>query len=209
MSTKVFVADSQYLTRHGLVTLINNTADFEVVRETEKMDSIQEILNQIECDLIILDVAVNEKLLFTQIDQIQKNNKLNFLILVDENDKNSIRKLIKLKVKGIISKRCNQHAALNAFQSVAKDERFYCNTILDIVLGSTPSASNSKSNELTPRELEVLKLIGSGKASGQIAAQLFVSVHTINSHRKSILKKLDMKSPAQLIAYAFQNDLLN
>jgi DNA-binding NarL/FixJ family response regulator len=68
--------------------------------------------------------------------------------------------------------------------------------------------ANCEPTDLSPREYEVLQLITKGQKTVDIADTLHVSVHTINSHRKSILKKLNMKSPAELIVYAMESGIV-
>ena len=67
---------------------------------------------------------------------------------------------------------------------------------------------NCEPTDLSKREFEVLELIAKGFRTADIAEKLFVSIHTINSHRKNILKKLKLKSPAQLIVYAIESKLV-
>jgi DNA-binding NarL/FixJ family response regulator len=92
---------------------------------------------------------------------------------------------------------------------VVKGRKFYCNNVLDIITRQTPNVNNEQLRlKLTRREYEILKLIARGYTSTQIAEKLVLSVHTINSHRKNILKKLNLKSPTQLVAYVHSIGLI-
>ena len=131
------------------------------------------------------------------------------LIVTNEVEKGHIQNLLSFGVKGIVTKRCSQTEIIHAIESVAKSNRFFCNSILEIVMAPHEEVPTyCEPADLSKRELEVLELIAKGYRTVDIAEKLFVSVHTINSHRKNILKKLNLKSPAQLIVYALESKLV-
>jgi len=94
------------------------------------------------------------------------------------------------------------------FLVVAQGNRFFCNNILDLVVENPDNEEDCEPTNLSPREYEVLEWITKGKTTAQIAEELHLSVHTINSHRKNILRKLNMRSPAELIVYAIESGLV-
>jgi DNA-binding NarL/FixJ family response regulator len=105
-----------------------------------------------------------------------------------------------------VTKRCSEEEIENAIRFSMEGQRFYCSSVLETL--KLPGLGKSEIvNTLSRREKEVLKLVLEGKTSGQIAEELFVSVHTVNSHRKNILKKFQLKSPAELLIYAIEHDV--
>ena len=164
---------------------------------------------QLQPDVLILgyprgQLDMNETL--TEVITMQASK---VLIVTDKVEKAHIQKLLGFGVKGIVTKRCSQTEIIHAIESVARSNRFFCNSILEIVM--TPREEvlvNYEPTDLSKRELEVLELIAKGFRTVDIAEKLFLSIHTINSHRKNILKKLNLKSPAQLIVYALESKLV-
>ena len=111
-------------------------------------------------------------------------------------------------VKCILTKGCSKQEILNAIHSISMGNRFYCNRILDQVM-TRPETDEvtCEPADLSPREFEVLQLITKGNRTTDIADKLNISVHTINSHRKNILRKLNLKSPTELIVYAMESGM--
>jgi two-component system invasion response regulator UvrY len=98
-----------------------------------------------------------------------------------------------------------------AIQSTAKGEKFFCHKILDIILEKhfAPAPRGLDPTVLTIRETEILKLLAAGYSTQKIADQLHVSPHTIHTHRKSIIRKLNIKSPTEFVIYAMDFGLIN
>ncbi|MFT7031776.1 MAG: DNA-binding NarL/FixJ family response regulator [Cyclobacteriaceae bacterium] len=208
MTTSVLLADFQFLTRQGIASLIDSIPGFEIIHQINKSTELKKAIEEIEPDLAILDISGSDKALLTDLKEIKKTSSAKFLIISNSQNKESIRRLIDIGIKGIVTKNCSEQEITSALVSVNKNERFFCNKILDLVIEDQNNKDQIIATKLTTRELEVLKLIATGNKTNQIAKNLFLSVHTINSHRKNILKKLNMKSPIELVAYAFQNGLI-
>jgi DNA-binding NarL/FixJ family response regulator len=207
---KVLLSDFQYLTREGLIHLIEKQHDFELVGVNEGPDGLIESILQNQPDLLVLDYQSQDPILLSVLKQILLGAATNILIITNDDNKEHIQKLLDLGVKGIVTKKCSKPEIVNAIYSASKGNRFFCNRILDLLM-SAPSNEpdvNCDPADLSPREFEVLSLITKGYKTAQIADQLHVSVHTINSHRKNILKKLNLKSPAELIVYAMESGMV-
>jgi len=124
------------------------------------------------------------------------------LILEETSDHSGIRKLVNNGIKGALTIHCSEKEILHAIESVGRHERFFCHKVLEVMLENPASAV------ITEREKEVLELIARGETTDEIARALTISVHTVNSHRKNMLKKLNLKSPVQLVAYAVNHNLI-
>ena len=119
-----------------------------------------------------------------------------------------VNRLIGMGVKSIVTKRCSAEEIENAINSALQGHQFYCSKVLE-TLTQSEAVFASTVGTLTRREREVLKLVLDGNTSQEISEMLFVSLHTINSHRKNILKKFKLKSPTELFLFAAENDLAN
>ena len=208
-SIKVLISDFQFLTREGLIKLTESTQHFDLVGVLEDREQWMEQVTQGQPDVLILDYPEHQLDMNAALTEFIKLQSSNILIVTNEAEKEHIQNLLSLGVKGIVTKRCSQTEIIHAIESVAKSNRFFCNSILEIVMAPHEEAiANCEPTDLSKREFEVLELIAKGHRTVDIAEKLFVSIHTINSHRKNILKKLNLKSPAQLIVYALESKLV-
>ncbi|MFY0688050.1 MAG: response regulator transcription factor [Cyclobacteriaceae bacterium] len=207
--TKVLLSDFQFLTREGLIKLIDSTPQLELHSVHEGPEGLLHEVVANRPDVLLIDYQGRDPILISTLKQIVESNATNVLIITNDSEKESIQQLLNLGVRGIITKSCSKQEIINAIESVARHNRFYCNRILEIVMTSPVEQNNCEPTDLSPREYEVLQLITKGHKTVEIADKLHVSVHTINSHRKNILKKLNLKSPAELIVYAMESGLVS
>ena len=208
-SIKVLISDFQFLTREGLIKLMEGTQHFDLIGVLENREQWMEQVTQAQPDVLILDYPERQSDMNATLTEFIKLQASNILVVTNEVEKGHIQNLLGLGVKGIVTKRCSQTEIIHAIESVAKSNRFFCNSILEIVMAPHEEVGqNCEPTDLSKREFEVLELIAKGFRTADIAEKLFVSIHTINSHRKNILKKLKLKSPAQLIVYAIESKLV-
>ncbi|MEM6526091.1 MAG: response regulator transcription factor [Bacteroidota bacterium] len=203
MKTSVLIVDPQYLTRNGLFHLLDNLDDLNIEME-EDVELNQDYSNY---DVIITDYlepytttiknGFKESLLEKYTDRL--------LIISADQNKSRIKELINKGAPGYLTKDCTPDEILSAVEMISKGNRFYCNKVLETlthVEGNDPE--DCVPTNLSAREVEILKLIAVGNSTAKIADGLHISVHTVNSHRKNILKKLKLSSPTQLVAYAHE-----
>ena len=208
---KIVLADNQQLTAAGLSSFLQDRPDFELAAHVSDSKTLTQAIDNHIPDILILDYNLNG---FITIDDLEKlvrqKSALNVLILSSDNDKATIMRVLQLGVKGYVTKECSKEEVLSAIQSVSRGEKFYCQKILDMLVER--QASNevqvNESTTLTVRESEILALIARGKSSQQIADILFLSPHTIQSHRKSIIRKLQIKSPTEFVIHAMDLGLM-
>ena len=207
---KILLSDFQFLTREGLINMLEKNEDFELAGVHEGPEGLLESVIARHPDVLLLDYQSQDPVLISILKQILDDKITNVLIITNDDNPDQIQKLLGMGIKGIVTKSCSKREIVNAIHAVAGDTRFFCNRILDIVVTQQDREveENCEPTDLSPREYEVLKLITKGRKTTEIADMLNVSVHTINSHRKNILKKLKLKSPAELIVYAMESGLV-
>lgn len=207
---KVLISDFQYLTREGLIHLIEKNDDFDLVDVVEGPENLLKSVLEHYPDVMVMDSQSQDPVLLSLLKQIVTSNATNILIITNDDKKQHIKSLLDLGIKGIVTKSCSKLEIVNAIHAISKNNRFYCNRILDLLMGQENEVEevDCEPTDLSPREFEVLQLITKGYKTVDIAEELHVSVHTINSHRKNILKKLNLKSPAELIVYAMETGMV-
>ncbi|MBC6401287.1 MAG: response regulator transcription factor [Ekhidna sp.] len=209
MTTRVFLADFQFLTRKGMSALIKSIPGFEMSLEIDDVQGLQSEIKKSTPDLIVLDLDGKEKELVPQIEEIKRKEKnTSFLVISNIQSRESIKRLLNAGIKGILTKNCSEEEITNGLIAVSKGRRFFCNTILELVIQGETEEKDCEPTDLSAREFEVLALITKGMTTAAIADQLYLSVHTINSHRKNMLKKLGLSSPTELVVYALESGLI-
>jgi DNA-binding NarL/FixJ family response regulator len=208
-SGKILIADHQFLTAHGLRSLLQQKTAMQVlsIHSTEN----EEIFGQIRVErptLLILDYLHfedGESFIF----EIQNAfPDLEILGITSDTNHERIRRLINKGVKGLLTKFCQAEEILTAVNALLAHNRFYCNRVLDVLVHKEVSPTDKGVGMLSQREKEVLQLIAEGFSTNEIADKLAISIHTVNSHRKNMLKKLELKSPIQLVTFALENGLV-
>jgi len=134
----------------------------------------------------------------------------NVLVISAQEEQQVVLRLLKAGVKGFITKACSQSEVLDAVEKVASGKKFFCAAVLDMLVNQGEGdQEKGHDKQLSNREIEVLKLIAEGNMTKEIAELLNLSYHTINSHRKNIIKKLGAKSSTELIISAINMGLIS
>ncbi|MEL6558526.1 MAG: response regulator transcription factor [Bacteroidota bacterium] len=208
MIFSILISDEQYLTKEGLKSIIKDNQEFKLIdREVGKPEKWTESIKNLKPDIFVTDYQLYEGDTEDNIIALKNISKItNVLIISDDQKSERVRKVIDLGIKGFLTKHCSPEEVKTCLSSIKSGNRFFCQTIMSIILNSnSPTETVPALKDLSEREYEVLKLIGKGFTSKEISEKLFISIHTVNSHRKNLLRKLDMKSPAQLIVFALEN----
>ncbi|MEM7550996.1 MAG: response regulator transcription factor [Bacteroidota bacterium] len=211
-STDIFLSDHQELTNVGLVNLIRKEKDLSLVGNESDWTSFISTLEQTQPNLIICDYFENESFPTDFLERIKKVSPNSYIIIVTaDSSEKQIHGLISRGARGFLTKSCSGEEILSSIRAVTDGNRFFCPTVLDIIVRKPDVEENQESSiaNLSQRESEVLKLIAEGYSTQQISEELHVSIHTINSHRKNIYKKLKLKKPRDLILFAMNQGLVS
>lgn len=206
----VVLVDFQFLTRKAIASLIEETPGYCLVSQIKKPENLTTKINSIKPDLVVLDVYEKNSGYLEEVINLQNKGNIKLLVITNSQNPKTIQALLKSGIKGMVTKNCNEIEIINALKAVSIGQRFYCNTILNSVLESNQQeVVNCEPTTLSPRELQVLKLIANGNITAKIAEKLHISIHTVNAHRKNILRKLNITSPIHLVAYAVESGLVS
>ena len=132
-SIKVLISDFQFLTREGLIKLMEGTQHFDLIGVLENREQWMEQVTQTQPDVLILDYPERQSDMNATLTEFIKLQASNILVVTNEIEKGHIQNLLSLGVKGIVTKRCSQTEIIHAIESVAKSNRFFCNSILEKV----------------------------------------------------------------------------
>jgi two-component system, NarL family, invasion response regulator UvrY len=208
---KVLIADNQPLTSAGLRHILDGKPDVFIVDHVMSGDRLFALVKQHQPDLVIADYDSPGYISKDDLAAIKNYSpKTNVLVVSSDNNKESILQVLQSGVIGYVTKQCSHNEVLAAVYSVAKGEKFYCHKILDIIMEKHfhPESTVAIERNLTARETEILTLLASGYSTKKLANQLHLSPHTIHTHRKSIIKKLKIKSPTEYVIHAIELGLI-
>jgi two-component system response regulator NreC len=211
MSTRILIADDHGLLRAGLRALLNAESDLEVVGEAGDGDEALRLTRLLQPDIVLMDISMPE---IGGIEATQRIKKLNpearVLILTVHEDTELLQEAIRKGAAGYIIKRAVESELVNAIQAVLRGD-LYIHPAMTRALFSrtTPVADDNQKviEALTPREIEVLRLLTQGYTNREIANLLTLSVRTIESHRANIMGKLNLHSRVELVRYATKHGL--
>lgn len=211
MPIKVLLADSQPLTSAGLRSMLKEKPDLAIVDQVSSGDHLNSLLKQHRPDLLIADYNAPGFISKNDLAAVKSHSpNTNVLVLSSDSDKESILEVLQSGVIGYLTKQCSQKEILMAIYAVAKGEKFFCHTILDIIMEDRfrGEPQEPPSNSLTTRETEILKFLAAGYSTKRLADELHLSPHTVHTHRKSIIKKLKIKSPTEYVIRAMELGLI-
>jgi DNA-binding NarL/FixJ family response regulator len=195
------IYDPQLLSSEGIKTILEQNKEINNVEILDTTKTLSSQLASSSPDLIVLDYSSFKGHLAAEIEETIKSFPLvNFLVITDNQDPIMVRKFISMGVKGFLTKQCSVEEIQTALKLIQDGGKFYCQSVIEIITDE----NNQADLDLSDREMEIINHVTKGESSTEIANNLNVSIHTVNSHRKNILKKLGLKSPTELIIYAIK-----
>jgi DNA-binding NarL/FixJ family response regulator len=209
--TRVLVADDHPIVRSGLRTVIDAEPDLEVVAEAENgADAVKRALAA-DVDLAILDVAMPKLTGIQAAAELHRQKpELKLLMLSMYDSEQFLYEALRAGASGYVLKSDADQDIVEACRQTMRGQSFlYPSAVTTLVRDYVQRGSSDEAFELlTPRELQVLKLIAEAHTSKEIAQELVISVKTVERHRQNILDKLGMSDRVELTRYAIRRGLI-
>jgi DNA-binding NarL/FixJ family response regulator len=209
----IVIAEDQTLVREGLQSLIAAENDYQVVGEAE--DGLQAIrsVKRLKPDLVLIDLAMPKLSGISAIKEIKRLEPgIKIIALTFHTSDEYILAAFDAGADGYCLKSDTYIELITAIRSVLHGKKYLSPEISDKILEGFLETKKEFTattwDNLTPREIEVLKLVGEGYSSPKIAKLLGISPKTADKHRANIMKKLDMHNAAALTAYAIERGLV-
>ncbi|HZE05245.1 MAG TPA: response regulator transcription factor [Solirubrobacteraceae bacterium] len=204
----IVLADDHEVVRAGLRLLLEAEEDFSVVSEAGDVITTERRVATHRPDVLVLDVTMPGGSSIPAIPRIrQASPTTRVVMLTMQNDPEVARDALQAGASGYVLKEGAGAELVQAVRSVARG-RTYLNPELGARLASGRPTPGTPPDDLSAREVEVLRLIALGHTNTEIAAQLYLSVRTVESHRAHIQQKTQRATRADLVAYARENGLL-
>ncbi|SNR58310.1 response regulator transcription factor [Flavobacterium sp. ov086] len=215
--TRIHLADDHQVLIDGLTNLLRTVENFEVVGNSKNGITIYEDVIENNADILVLDISMPQKDGIEVLKEFsQKGFPCKVIVLSSYDDLKIIKEVMKLGAKGYLTKKCAGENIIEAIAAVFQGQEYFCNAVREKIFNSF-TQNNPKLNKriytenhiLSPREIEIITLVSLEYSGKEISEQLFISPHTVETHRKNIMKKLQVKSTIGLVKYALKNNLIN
>jgi len=207
--TRVLLADDHPVVRNGLRELLNSEPDFRVVAEVDDGAQAVERALADDVDLVILDVTMPRMTGLQAARELSSRKPgLRVLMLSMHENEQFLFEALRAGASGYVLKTAADRDLVNACRATMRGETFlYAGAVAALVREHLDRDATSL-DPLTPRELEVVKLVAEGHTSDEIAGMLFISRKTVDRHRANILEKLGMRDRVDLTRYAIRRGLI-
>lgn len=211
MSIKILVADNCNLCRKGLVYLLSKIENIEVVAEAVSDKEVIDKAKTFYPHIVIMNAcmpALNgpgiTAILAEELPQVK------VIALSMNTNAKYVREMMEAGVDGYLSSNCDFEDLIIAIETVFAGNKYFDKQVTDLIimgyLGDNKQIV-SVLKELTERELEIFRLLADGYQVREIAEKLFISVKTVGTHRQNIMRKLQLKSMADLVKYALKKGI--
>lgn len=213
---KVVLVDDHQLVRDGIKSLISDSFGIDVIGEAACAAELFQMMKQRLPDVILMDISLPNMSGIEITRTIKKDHpQIKVLILSMYTSEDFVFNAFKAGISGYLPKNTTRDELLLAIESVNSGAEYFSKSISDIILKSFVNSAKygnhitgDKMELLTNRESQILKLVVEGYSNQQIADQLSISIRTMETHKTSILKKLNLNNTVDLVKFAIKNKII-
>jgi len=206
---KILIIDDHEIFRQGLKKIINENYKNILFVEAGNAEEASKLYNKENWDIVITDINLPGR---SGIDIVKELNqydpKIPILVLSMYSEDQFAVRVIKAGASGYLSKNSALTELISAMQNLLDGKKYITESVAEVLVSDLQKNHDKyPHSSLSDREFEVFRSLGIGQTVSQIAAELSLSVKTISTHRSKILKKMSMKTNADLIKYALEHKL--
>tara|TARA_B100001287_G_C22683164_1_gene531674 strand:- start:2755 stop:3432 length:678 start_codon:yes stop_codon:yes gene_type:complete len=212
----IILADSNDLIRAGMRSILSMQTDLPIMSEANNSDELFEQVKSSNASMVILDFT-SEGFSIDVISKIKNiKSDICFIAITPEQNAQTLIDALRLGVNSYVKKNCALEEIVNAVIETSRGNKFFCGQILETIQKAEIDVNhldfdplNCEPVILSERENEIIKLVAEGNTNGRIAELLFLSNHTVNTHRKNIMSKLGVKNTAGIVMYAVKMNIVS
>lgn len=206
---RILLADDHKILRKGVQMLIDAQADMEVVGEARTGREAIKEARLLKPDVVVMDISMPDLNGIEGTRQIcEELPGTKVLALSMHKDSVYVREILRAGARGYLVKDSEDDDLVRAIRSVHRGEAFLSPAISDAVLSDYRRHVSNPVDLLTSREREVLTMVAEGKTNKEIAVVLNLSVYTVESHRGSVMEKLNLHNSGDMVRFAIRNGLI-
>lgn len=213
---RVILADSNEIVRIGLRTLLSTDKNIQIVGEARSDEELIALNRSFDASVILIDFTSKGFTIDVIAKLIKRKPKTNIVAITPEQSAQTLVNALRSGVKSYVKKDCDSQEIIDAVTETCQGKKFFCGQILETIRDAAIDVNDIEIDalscepvSLSDRETEIIILISEGLTNAQIAEQLFLSNHTINTHRKNIMAKLGVKNTAGIVMFAVKTALVS
>jgi DNA-binding NarL/FixJ family response regulator len=209
MQIEIVLVDDHKILRDGLKNVIEKIANMKVVGEADNGREALELCSKLKPKVVVMDIAMPGLNGIEATRQIVKENpECKVIALSMHSNKRFVTGMINAGAFGYMLKDADASELIKAINTVVANKKYVCNKISGVVLNKEViNNTEEEETDLSQREKEILQLIAEGKSSKEIGTILFLSSKTVDTHRKNIMDKLELRTLPELTKYAIRSGL--
>ena len=214
MSIRVLIADDQSLVRAGFRLVLENHPDIEVVGEASNGHEAVHSAGRLAPDVVLMDIRMPELDGIAATREITARHDARVLVLTTYDLDEYVYDALQAGASGFLLKDTPPEQLADGIRAVADGEALLAPTVTRRLIeeftrvGRSPRARPAELDELTPRELEVLRMLARGLSNGEIAAELVLGETTVKTHVTHVLSKLGLRDRVQAVVLAYESGLV-
>ena len=205
VTTRVLLAEDHTIVRQGLRSLIDAQPDMEVVAEAENGREALSLVEEHKPDIALLDVTMPQLNGIDATAQISRMEGTQVIVLSMHSSEDFVRAAVRAGARGYLVKGAGLSDLVQAIRAVASGDAFFSPVVAKFLLSDSPEGAS----KLSPREREVLQLVGEGYSTAAAAKLLSLSAKTIEGHRARIMQKLGVSNVAGMVRHAVRMGLVD
>lgn len=206
---RLVIADDHIVLRQGLCEMLEDKGIFSIVGQASDGLELLEVLKNTPADIVLMDIAMPKLDGMATLDRMQAQKLSTPVVILSANEgERSVRTALKAGAKGYLPKNVGLEELEFAINSVIEGKTYLSPSITSSLMNAS-DPTESPLSSLTKREVEILKYLAQGKPNKEIGKLLHISSRTVDTHRSNILKKLNLKTNADLVRLAIAEELVN
>jgi DNA-binding NarL/FixJ family response regulator len=208
-SLRILLADDHELVRQGLRALIEGQSGWEVCGEATTGREAVAKTRELKPDIVVMDFTMPELNGMEATRQIRATlPRTQVLVLTMHESEELVREVLAAGARGYVLKSDAGRALVDALKAMAEQKPYFTSKISALVLEGYLNPITRESSALTPREREIVQLVGEGRSTKELADKLGISPKTAETHRTNIMRKLNLHSVSEVVRYAIRNKLV-
>ena len=212
MSIRIVLAEDHKMVRDGLRLLLEKISDVEVVGEADNGYQAIELVNSVMPDVVVMDIGMASLNGIEATGRILADNpEVKVVALSVYSDRRYVLGMLEAGASAYVLKAAAGEELMRAIEAVTENKKYISSQVADVVINSYTQRKSTPGKSvrtvLGSREREVLQLLAEGKSSPEIASDMGIAAKTVETHRRNIMKKLDLHSIADLTKYALREGL--
>ncbi|MCB0650377.1 MAG: response regulator transcription factor [Saprospiraceae bacterium] len=208
----ILIADDHKVFREGIISILNEVEDITIIAEAGDGREVMERLKEVRPQIILMDISMGDTSGIETTRQVREAYpEIKVLVLSMHSESAYIVKMLQIGASGYLLKDTGKEEMIRAIRTVAEGDTYYSQKVSSAIVEHLSAPGKAKKEKggipLTKREVEILRLIAEEYSNPEIAEKLFISIRTVDTHRRNLLEKLGIKNTAGLVKYAIKHGI--